>query len=63
MPKKAKSYRFDSVISIKLDAWNLLLRKDKTQILEEAFNDWESNRPESEKVSANMIIEELKKAQ
>lgn len=63
MPKKSKSYRFDPLISLKLDAWNLLLKKDKTVILEEAFKNWEANQSKIERESVDKIVEELKKHQ
>jgi len=63
LPKKPRSFRFDPVISQKLDAWNLLLKRDKTEILEEAFTHWESKRSELERSSVDKIVEELKKHQ
>lgn len=63
MSKKAVAYRFNSMFAMRLDAWNLLLKKDKTAILEEAFNLWESNQPEQERSSIEKIVEELQKHQ
>jgi len=61
--KKAVAYRFNPEIIVRLDAWNLLLKKDKTVILEEAFKIWEANQSESERSSIDKIIEELQKHQ
>jgi len=61
--KKPVAYRFNTQTVLKLDAWNLLLKKDKTIILEEAFEQWESNQSESERNSVKKIVEELQKHQ
>ena len=63
MPKKSTSYRFNPDITDSLSAWSLLLRKDKTEIIEEAIKFWEANRPAEEIISVGKIIDELRKHQ
>lgn len=63
LPKKSTSYRFQTEIIDRLAAWSFLLKKDKTQIIEESIKLWESNRPESERSSVEKIVEELQKLQ
>lgn len=60
MPKKPVTYRLEPLTALKLDAWSLLLKKEKTQIIEEAFSQWEKNRPDTERKKAQNIVDELK---
>ncbi|MBC2723319.1 hypothetical protein [Desulfosporosinus sp.] len=63
MAKKSTSYRFSPEIMNSLSAWSLLLKKDKTEIIEDSIRFWEANRPIDEIISVEKIIEELKKHQ
>jgi len=56
---KQVTYRLDLSVVKRLSAWNLLLEKDKTVILKEAVELWESNRSEDERRKIDNIIKEL----
>ena len=61
MSKKLMGIRLEPKTISKLDAWSLLLKMDKTQIIEESFDQWESNRSDEERKSVNRIVDELQK--
>ena len=61
LPKKLVGTRLDPKTIIRLDAWALLLKKDKTEIIEESIALWESNRSEIERRSIDTIIGEIQK--
>lgn len=60
MAKKGSFYRFDTEITLKIAAWSLILKKDKTAIMEEAFKFWENNQSEEERDKVENIIKFLK---
>lgn len=60
---KPKCYRFDDNTINKLSAWKLLLNKDKTEILKEAFKLWENNQTEEERKKVNIILKQLNNSQ
>lgn len=60
MEKKGSFYRFDTEMILRIAAWSLILKKDKTAIMEEAFKFWEKNKPNEEISKVESIIKFLK---
>ncbi|MDP4158141.1 MAG: hypothetical protein Q8911_00045 [Bacillota bacterium] len=60
MTKKGTFYRFEPEMTLRIAAWSLILKKDKTAIMEEAFKSWEQNQSEEEKTKVENIIKVLK---
>ena len=59
MATKTDTFRFGEEMNNRLSAWALLLKKDKTAIIREAFTQWEETQTEINKRKLNNILKEL----
>jgi len=61
MTKKLMGIRLNQETTLRLDAWSIMLKQEKTKIIEESFLLWEIAHHATEIISVHTIVEELKK--